>query len=72
MEETCGVVGDGTVEKARHMKQRDLHETVTVREDRRAGVRASIVAMKRGNARGAKGGRKVEAERKERCKRNRR
>ena len=58
--------------KARHMKQRDLRETVTVREDRQAGVRASIVARKRGNARGAKGGREVEVERKERCKRNRR
>lgn len=29
--------------------------------ERRAGVRASIVAMKRRNGRGAKGGRKVDA-----------
>ena len=31
-------------------------------KSRPAGVRASIVAMKRGNARGAKGRRKVETE----------
>lgn len=58
--------------KARHMKQRDLRETVTVREDRHAGVRASVGAKKRGNARGAKGGREVEAKGKGRCKANRR
>ena len=66
------MVGDGTAQTAEHMKQRDLHETVTARKGRRAGVRASIVAMKRRNGRGAKGGREVEAKRKERCKTNRR
>lgn len=33
---------------------------VTAEEPERTAVRASIVAKKRGNARGAKGGRKVE------------
>jgi hypothetical protein len=51
-----------------HVKQGDLHGVVKafIAEDpaRRAGrgeVRASVVAPKRGNARGAKGRRKVDA-----------
>ena len=36
------------------------------RRARRTGVRAPIVVMKRGNARGAKGRRKVDAERTDR------
>ncbi len=49
------VVGDGMVRKVEYVKQGDLY----VRE-RCIGVRASIVAMKRRNGRGAKGGRKVD------------
>ena len=47
--------------KARHMKQRDLSGSDGPRS-RRAGVRGSIVAMKPGNAGGAKGPRKMDAE----------
>jgi len=49
------VVGDGMVWKVEYVKQGDLYAG-----KRRAGVRASIVAMKRRNGRGAKGGRKVD------------
>jgi len=44
--------------KAKHMKQRDLPGA----RQRRAGVRASIVATKPGNAGGAKGRRKMDVE----------
>jgi len=44
------------VKKAVHVKQGDLGGG-----ESRAGVRAPIVAEKRRNGRGAKGGRKVEA-----------
>jgi len=44
------------VRKAKHVKQGDL-----IGEESRSGVRASIIARKRRNGRGAKGGRKVEA-----------
>ena len=56
------VVGDGMGTKGVYVKQGDLFgvRTVFVRAGR-AGVRASVVARKRGNARGAKGRRKVEA-----------
>ncbi len=50
------MVGDGMVWKAVHVKQGDL-----CGEECRTGVRAPIVALKRGNARGAKGCRKVDA-----------
>jgi len=49
------VVGDGMVRKVEYVKQGDLYAG-----ERRIGVRASIVAMKRRNWRGAKGGRKVD------------
>ena len=55
--ERQGVVGDGMIRKVMCVKQGDLYE-----EENRAGVRADIVAMKRGNSRGAKGGRKVDME----------
>ncbi len=62
------MVGGGMVWKAMHVKRGDLHGVMTVfiaePSARRAGhgeVRASVVAMKRGNARRAKGRRKVEA-----------
>lgn len=54
------------VREALHVKQGDLSGKGAVssverqRDDHRAGVRAPIVALKRGNARGAKGRRKVE------------
>ncbi len=48
--------GDGMVRKAGHVKQGDLDSGESC-----PGVRASIVARKRRNGRGAKGGRKVEA-----------
>ena len=51
-----GVVGDGMVATAVHVKQGDLCGTET-----RTGVRAPIVAVTRGNARRAKGCRKVDA-----------
>jgi hypothetical protein len=55
--------------KAKRMKQRDLpgtnrrssSESVDAK-NRRAGVRAFIVATKRGNARGAKGRRKMDSQ----------
>jgi hypothetical protein len=53
--------------KVRYMNQRGLIGTGTAfilaraEEPYRSGVRAAIVAEKRGNARGAKGRRKVEA-----------
>ena len=50
------VFGDGMVWKAMCVKQGDLYEAET-----RTEVRAFIVAMKRRNGRGAKGGRKVDA-----------
>ncbi len=50
------VVGDGMVAKAVYINRGDLSGG-----ESRAGVRAPIVAPKRGNARGAKGRRKVEA-----------
>ena len=63
-----GVVGGGMVWKAMYVKQGDLHGVMRVfiaeNPARRAGrgeVRASVVAMKRGNARRAKGRRKVDA-----------
>ena len=61
------VVGDGMVGKAVCVKQGGLSGTRTVfthlrcRRAGRAGVRAPIGARKRGNARRAKGGRKVDA-----------
>jgi hypothetical protein len=61
------VVGDGMVRKVVCVKQGDLSGRRTVfmnwkvPKSRRAGVRALIVAMRRRNGRGAKGGRKVEA-----------
>ena len=66
-------------EKVEHMNQGDLAGVWTVftpdESGRRAGqpgVRAAIVAMKRGNARGAKGRRKVDARRAYRKKADRR
>jgi hypothetical protein len=50
------VVGDGMVRKGEYVKQGDLYAG-----ERRTGVRASIVALKRRNGRGAKGGREVDA-----------
>ena len=50
------MVGDGMVRKAVHVKQGDL-----CGEECRTGVRAPIVALKRGNARRARGCRKVDA-----------
>ena len=49
------MVGDGMVVKAVRVKQGDLFGG-----ESRTGVRALIVVMKRGNSRGAKGGRKVD------------
>jgi hypothetical protein len=62
------VVGDGMVRKARHLNRGDLHGDkggvhVCEGADRRtghAGVRALVVARKRRNGRGAKGGREVD------------
>lgn len=55
------VVGDGTAgsvgEESRESRPGQTGET------RRAGVRASVGARKRGNARGAKGRRKMETQR---------
>ena len=50
------MVGDGMAAKAVYMNRGDLPGG-----ESRAGVRAPIVASKRGNARGAKGCRKVDA-----------
>ena len=67
---TLWVTGDGMVETAVHVKQGDLlgREVDGVQAQREpksrerwAGVRALIVARKRRNGRGAKGGRKVDA-----------
>jgi hypothetical protein len=44
------------VRKVEYVRQGDLYAG-----ERRAGVRAPIVAMKRRNGRGAKGGREVDA-----------
>jgi len=61
------VVGDGMVRTAACVKQGDLWGNRTVftslvaPKSRPAGVRASIVAMKRGNARGAKGRREMDS-----------
>jgi hypothetical protein len=49
------VVGDGMVWTVEYVKQGDL-----CAGKRRIGVRASIVAMRRRNGRGAKGGREVD------------
>ena len=49
------VVGDGMVRKGEYVKQGDLYVGKW-----RTGVRASIVAMKRRNGCGAKGGREVD------------
>lgn len=62
------MVGGGMVGSSCDVNQGDLHGTRVVfmhdavPKSRRAGVRASIVAQKRGNARGAKGRRKVDDE----------
>ncbi|MGO9117655.1 MAG: hypothetical protein ACLQPD_08595, partial [Desulfomonilaceae bacterium] len=48
------MVGDGMVRKGEYVKQGDLYVG-----EKRTGVRASIVVMKRRNRCGAKGGRKV-------------
>jgi hypothetical protein len=67
MMEARQVVGDGMVRKVEYVKQGDLSGRRTAFMDqkgpksRRAGVRALIVAWKRRNGRGAKGGRKVDA-----------
>ena len=50
------VVGDGMVWKGEYVKQRDLCAW-----ERHTRVRAFIVAMKRRNGCGAKGGRKVDS-----------
>ena len=50
------VVGDGMVRKVVYVKQGDLGS-----EESCPGVRALIVARKRRNGRGAKGGRKADA-----------
>ena len=50
------MVGGGMVTKDGHVKQGDLYG-----QECRAGVRAPVVALKRGNARRAKGCRKVDA-----------
>jgi hypothetical protein len=60
------VVGDGTARKGVRVKRGDLlgqgrlKASQDGRARRRAGVRASIVASRRGNARGAKGRRKAD------------
>ena len=63
-----GVVEDGTVGKWREISRESPAgaEPVFMTEDgpksrRRRAVRAFVVALKRGNARGAKGRRKMEA-----------
>lgn len=67
---TLWVTGDGMVKTAVHVKQGDLlrrgvdgvhAQSEPKSRERRAGVRALIVARKRRNGRGAKGGRKVDA-----------
>ena len=67
---TLRVIGDGMVVTAVHVKQGDLlrrgvdgvhAQSEPKSRERRAGVRALIVAEKRRNGRGAKGGRKVDA-----------
>ena len=60
------MVGDGMVRKVECVKQGDLSGVRSefkpeCRRAARAGVRASIVAKKRGNARGAKGRREEDA-----------
>ena len=61
------VVGGGMVRKVVYVKQGDLSGRRTefmsqkAPKSRRAGVRALIVARKRRNGRGAKGGREVDA-----------
>lgn len=50
------MIGDGMVRKVEYVKQGDL-----CAEETHAEVRASIVALKRRNGRGAKGGREVDA-----------
>lgn len=53
------MVGDGMVVKATCMKQGEL-PGVSAAQAAPAAVRAAVVAMKRRNGRGAKGGRKVD------------
>jgi hypothetical protein len=50
-----------THEAERPARTRRVFMIVTVRRARRAGVRGAIVAMKPGNAGGAKGSRKMDA-----------
>ena len=62
----CGVVGGGMVWKTVYGKKGDLcirqrrGPCLAWRQNEGRGVRALIVAMKRGNSRGAKGCRKVD------------
>ena len=58
----AGVAGDGWGGNAGKVSWRTVESCPgrTPRQRRRAAVRAAVVALKRGNARGAKGGRKVE------------
>jgi hypothetical protein len=63
--QTRPVGGDGMVGRSRERVEGDLQGTERSScpggpKSRPAGVRASVVARKRGNARGAKGRRKVE------------
>ena len=53
------VVGDGTVGSVGEVSRETRPEQIGMA--RRAGVRASVVARKRGNARGAKGRREMDA-----------
>ena len=53
------VVGDGTAGSVGEVNRETRPEQIGA--TRRAGVRASIVATRRGNARGAKGRREMEA-----------
>ena len=60
------VVGDGMVRKVEYVKQGDLYAG-----KRRTGVRAPIVASRRRNGRGAKGGREVDTWVSDKRRRNR-
>ena len=61
-----GVVGDGMVGRYRELTWESwpdrpgVHAAKRRRRARRSAVRAAIVAVKRGNSRGAKGGRKMD------------
>jgi hypothetical protein len=68
-DEVHGVVEDGTVGKRRALSRESPAEAEPVfmthngsKEPGRGAVRAPIVVRKRGNARGAKGSRKMEAQ----------